>query len=144
METTFTPLLSLLGGGMIGISAVMLMGLNGRIAGIGGIVSRMIDKKLGGIEERPGLFFLAGILLAAPLYMFVTGSWPVQTITTNIPLLVVAGTMVGFGSVFGSGCTSGHGVCGLSRLSKRSLAATLTFMTTAIVTVFIMRHIIGA
>lgn len=141
METEFTPIMSLLGGGLIGASAVMLMGMNGRIAGISGIASRLLSFDIGGKEERPGLFFVAGLLVAAPLYMLVTGNWPVQTITTSAPLLAIAGFLVGFGSVMGNGCTSGHGVCGMSRLSTRSIVATVTFMTTAIVTVFVMRHI---
>jgi len=141
METEFTPVLSLLGGALIGASAVLLMSMNGRIAGISGIAARLLAFDIGGKEERPGLFFIAGILLAAPIYMLVTGNWPVQTITTSAPLLAIAGFLVGFGSIMGNGCTSGHGVCGISRLSTRSMIATVTFMATAAVTVFAMRHI---
>lgn len=142
METEFTPIMSLLGGGLVGASAVMLMSMNGRIAGISGIASRLLSLDIGGKEERPGLFFVAGLLVAAPLYMLVTGNWPVQTITTSVPLLAIAGFLVGFGSVMGNGCTSGHGVCGISRLSTRSIVATVTFMTTGILTVFVIRHLI--
>lgn len=142
METEFTPIMSLLGGGLVGASAVMLMSMNGRVAGISGIASRLLSLDIGGKEERPGLFFIVGLLAAAPLYMLVTGNWPVQTITTSVPLLAIAGFLVGFGSVMGSGCTSGHGVCGMSRLSTRSIVATVTFMTTGVLTVFVIRHIL--
>ncbi len=144
METAFTPVLSLAGGALIGLSAVMLMGLNGRIAGISGIASRLLRRDFGGAADRQGLFFIIGLLLAAPTYAAVTGNWPVQTVSGNIPLLMIAGVLVGFGAVFGNGCTSGHGVCGISRQSVRSLIATATFMTTGIATVFVMRHVIGA
>ncbi|MFY0691245.1 MAG: YeeE/YedE family protein [Paracoccaceae bacterium] len=143
METEFTPFASLIGGMLIGVSAVILMGLNGRIAGISGIASRLLDARLGGAEERPGLFFILGLLVAVPAYAFVTGAFPIQTVSGNLPLLALAGLLVGFGSVFGNGCTSGHGVCGLARLSSRSLVATLTFMATAFVSVYVLRHVIG-
>ncbi|NNK79415.1 MAG: YeeE/YedE family protein [Litoreibacter sp.] len=143
MATEFTPFASLIGGMLIGVSAVILMGLNGRIAGISGIASRLLDARLGGSEERPGLFFIGGLLLAAPVYAFVNGALPTQTVSNNLPLLAIAGLLVGFGSVFGNGCTSGHGVCGLARLSSRSLVATLTFMATAFVSVYLLRHVIG-
>jgi uncharacterized membrane protein YedE/YeeE len=142
METSFTPVLSLLGGGLIGVSAVLLMGLNGKIAGISGILSRLLTKDIGGTAERPGLFFVLGLLLAAPGWMLVTGQWPQQTISAGPVALIIAGLAVGYGSVTGNGCTSGHGVCGLSRLSGRSMVATATFMSTAAITVFVMRHVI--
>ena len=143
MITEFTPFLSLAGGALIGASAVLLLAANGRIAGISGIASRLLDGTLGGKGERPGLFFLLGLLLAAPIYLVFTGSWPEQTVSSNLPLMAVAGLLVGFGAVFGNGCTSGHGVCGLSRLSWRAMIATATFMGTAALTVFVARHVIG-
>lgn len=142
--TEFTPYLSLIGGALIGLSAVILLGLNGRIAGISGITSRLLDASLGGASERPGIFFVIGLLLAAPVWLFVTGGWPEQTVPSNIALMALAGLLVGFGAVFGNGCTSGHGVCGISRLSGRSIVATIAFMVTAAVTVFVVRHVIGA
>jgi hypothetical protein len=90
-----------------------------------------------------GIIFLVGLLLAAPLWIVVTGTAPVQVVSKNELLLVAAGLLVGFGSVIGNGCTSGHGVCGISRGSARSIAATMTFMATAFVTVFVLRHVVG-
>lgn len=142
--TEFTPFLSLFGGALIGLSAVMLLGLNGRIAGISGITSRLLAGNLGGVSERPGLFFVVGLLLAAPVWFLTTGAWPEQTVPPNLALMAVAGLLVGFGAVFGNGCTSGHGVCGISRLSGRSVVATITFMAAAAVTVFLVRHVLGA
>jgi uncharacterized membrane protein YedE/YeeE len=90
-----------------------------------------------------GIIFLIGLLLAAPLWFVLTGAAPVQVVSSNGLLLVIAGLLVGFGSVIGNGCTSGHGVCGISRGSARSIAATMTFMATAFVTVFVLRHVVG-
>jgi uncharacterized membrane protein YedE/YeeE len=139
METAFTPVTSLLGGGLIGLAAVMLMAVGGRIAGISGIAARLLPPQAD--REWPTrLAFLAG-LVAAPLLAFaVTGALPVQTIAASPATLLLAGLLVGFGSVWGNGCTSGHGVCGLSRLSPRSLLAVGVFMATAMLTVFIMRQ----
>jgi hypothetical protein len=141
--TEFTPLASLLGGAMIGLSAVLLMLWEGRIAGISGIASRLLPPwRDDGLVSRIG--FVAG-LVAAPLAMIlVTGSAPLQTVSSNVPLMLAAGLLVGFGSVWGNGCTSGHGVCGLSRLSTRSFVATGVFMAVAFVTVFVTRHLMGA
>lgn len=127
---------------MIGLSAVLLMLWEGRIAGISGIVSRLLppyqDKRL---TSRLG--FVIG-LIAAPLVMAVPGAWDVsQTVSSNVAIMTIAGLLVGFGSVWGSGCTSGHGVCGLSRLSVRSFVATGIFMASAFLTVFVIRHLIG-
>jgi uncharacterized protein len=139
IATAFTPIASLAGGALIGLSAVMLMALSGRIAGVSGIAMRLLppyaDKEFAG-----RLAFVAG-LVAAPVVVFaVTGRLPAQTIQASAAILVLAGFLVGFGSVWGNGCTSGHGVCGLSRLSMRSLVATITFMATGIATVFVARH----
>ena len=140
--TEFTPLASLLGGGLIGLSAVILMAFNGRIAGISGIVGAALPpwKDMDDLAWR--IAFIVGLLIAPVLMQAVYGDIQ-QTVSSNAPLMIVAGLLVGFGSVFGNGCTSGHGVCGLSRLSTRSLIATCTFMAVAIVTVALSRHVIG-
>jgi len=139
ITTPFTPMASLLGGALIGLSAVLLMWATGRIAGVSGIAARLFppyeDRELAG-----RFAFVAGLVIAPVLVRIVTGSFPEQTILATTPVLIVAGLLTGFGAVWGSGCTSGHGVCGLSRLSVRSLVATITFMATGVVTVFLMRH----
>jgi uncharacterized membrane protein YedE/YeeE len=140
MTTTFTPIASAIGGALIGWSAVLLMSLTGRIAGVSGIAARLFppyeDREFSG-----RLAFLAGLVVAPVVWLVVTGRLPVQTIQANSAVLVLAGFLVGFGSVWGNGCTSGHGVCGLSRLSMRSLVATITFMAAGIATVFVTRHL---
>lgn len=137
--TSFTPIASAAGGALIGLAAVLLLALKGRIAGVSGIVSRLLppyeDRELAG-----RLAFAAGLIAAPILVWLATGRFPPQTIEAGVPALIGAGVLVGFGSVWGNGCTSGHGVCGLSRLSVRSLVATVTFMVTGILTVFIIRH----
>ena len=143
METEFTPFASLLGGGIIGLSAVVLLATQGRIAGISGIVSRILPPSVDKAGLPQGIIFLIGLLLAAPLWLVLTGATPVQMVSSNGLLLVIAGLLVGFGAVMGNGCTSGHGVCGISRGSARSIAATMTFMATAFVTVFVLRHVVG-
>lgn len=141
--TEFTPLAASTGGAMIGLSAVLLMAWEGRIAGISGIAGRLLPPyRDSAFLSRLG--FVMGLVAAPFLVTAVTGNPVMQTVSANLPLMVAAGLLVGFGSVYGNGCTSGHGVCGLSRLSARSLVATLAFMTTAVVTVFIIRHLIGA
>jgi uncharacterized membrane protein YedE/YeeE len=111
----------------------------GRIAGVSGIAARLFppyeDREFAG-----RLAFVAGLVAVPVLMRLLTGSLPAQTIAAGTPVLIVAGLLTGFGSVWGSGCTSGHGVCGLSRLSARSLVATITFMATGMATVFVMRH----
>jgi uncharacterized protein len=141
MVTEFTPLASAVGGAMIGASAVLLMATHGRIAGISGIAVRMFPPYLD--KDAAGrVMFILGLIAAPLLYSAVTGGWAPMTIAGGSGLLVAAGLLVGFGSVWGNGCTSGHGICGLSRLSIRSLVAVATFMATAIITVFIIRHMI--
>ena len=140
--TEFTPFASLIGGALIGCAAVLLMLANGRIAGISGIVSALLPPT-SGEDYLPKLAFVVGLIAAPLLYQFVTGEAVAQTVSSNFVLMATAGLLVGFGSVFGSGCTSGHGVCGLARLSVRSLAATVSFMAVAIVTVFVARHVMG-
>lgn len=138
--TEFTPVASLLGGMFIGLSAVLLMALEGRVAGISGIASRLLPPYRDSVLPR--LAFVVGLLLAPLVATAVTGKPVLQTVSPNVALMIAAGLIVGFGSVLGSGCTSGHGVCGLARLSVRSLVATLTFMATAFITVFVMRHVL--
>ena len=140
IATEFTPGAALLGGALIGASAVALMAATGRIAGVSGIASRLLPPYAdGGLAGR--LAFVLGIVVAPLLAALVTGSLPVPRIEATAPMLALAGLMVGFGAVWGNGCTSGHGVCGLSRLSLRSLVATAVFMAAAIATVFLTRHI---
>jgi uncharacterized membrane protein YedE/YeeE len=137
--TSFTPIASLVGGGMIGLSAVLLMWAKGRIAGVSGIAARLFPPYEDG-EFAGRLAFVAGLVAAPVAVRIATGTLPAQTIEAGTVVLVAAGLLVGFGSVWGNGCTSGHGVCGLSRLSPRSLVATAVFMATGVATVFVMRH----
>ncbi|MBN9441863.1 YeeE/YedE family protein [Bosea sp. (in: a-proteobacteria)] len=139
--THFTPVASLAGGALIGLAAVLLMLFEGRIAGISGIVSRLLPPE--GDGQTPGrLAFVMGLIVAPLAYAAVAGVWPVPQVAATMPILIVAGLLVGFGSVWGNGCTSGHGICGLSRLSPRSAVAVATFMTMAIATVFVARHVL--
>jgi uncharacterized membrane protein YedE/YeeE len=135
----FTPLASLLGGALIGVASVMLMAAEGRIAGVSGIAVRLLPP-YADREFTGRLAFILGVVAAPLVVLLATGTAPVSHIQAGPALLVVAGLLVGFGSVWGNGCTSGHGICGLSRLSGRSLVATLTFMAAAMVTVFLTRH----
>ncbi len=152
MMTEFTPVLSLAGGTLIGIAAVLLMAFNGRIAGITGILGGLLPPYAAhGTASGAGwlksngwrIAFLAG-MIAAPLFhaAFIGGPIDFQS-SASWPLLVIGGIIVGIGVSYGSGCTSGHGVCGLARFSPRSLAAVATFMLTTAATVFIVRHIVG-
>ncbi|WP_105436937.1 YeeE/YedE family protein [Neorhizobium sp. T25_13] len=126
---------SLAGGMLIGASAVMLLLLNGRIAGISGIVGRLAQ----GVGLTTNLAFVLGLLLGPLTYLFAFGGWPAVQITAGWPLIIVAGLLVGFGSRMGSGCTSGHGVVGLARLSPRSMVAVATFLTAGVVAVAVLR-----
>jgi uncharacterized membrane protein YedE/YeeE len=140
--TEFTPFASLIGGMMIGLSAVLMMLWEGRIAGVSGIAGRLLPPyRDSAFLSRFG--FVAGLVVAPFAMMALTGDTVEQTVSPDIPLMVAAGLLVGFGSVWGNGCTSGHGVCGVSRLSRRSFVATGVFMGTAFVTVFLVRHAIG-
>ena len=143
METDFTPWASLIGGGMIGAAAVLLMATNGRIAGISGLTSRTFARDTDTEARGVSALFVLGLVLAMPVWAVVAGGFPQQWVPSNLPLMAVAGVLVGFGAVLGNGCTSGHGVCGISRGSGRSIVATVTFMAAAFVTVFVARHVIG-
>lgn len=133
----FAPWPALAGGVLIGIAAGMFVLLNGRIAGISGVIGGLLRPAPGDVAWR--IAFVAG-LLAAPLAYALAAPWPVPQIDAGYGLLVCAGLLVGIGTRYGSGCTSGHGVCGLSRLSPRSLVATAAFMAAGFVTVYAMRH----
>ncbi len=137
----FTPDSALIGGLLIGTSAALFLVLNGRIAGISGILGGLIPPERGQVGWR--LAFMAGMFIAPLIYVASGGALPAIELDASLPLLVVAGVIVGFGTRFGAGCTSGHGICGIGRGSPRSLAATAVFMASAIGTVFITRHIIG-
>ncbi len=137
--SNFTPLSALLGGALIGSAAVALMATAGRIAGVSGFASRLLPPYTdGAFVER--LAFILGLVLAPVLFARLVGA-EAPSIALPPAGILVAGALVGFGAVWGNGCTSGHGVCGLSRLSLRSLVATATFMATAMATVFFMRHV---
>lgn len=138
--TNFTPWQSLAGGLLIGIASAMFVLLNGRIAGISGILGGLLRPVSGDIGWR--IAFIVG-LLAAPLAYGLVAPLPSVRIDADTASLVAAGLLVGIGTRYGSGCTSGHGVCGLSRLSPRSLVATAAFMLAGFATVFIIRHLIG-
>ncbi len=139
--TTFTPWQSLIGGLLIGFSALLLIRWLGQIAGISGIVGQLWSGKPDDRQWR--LAFVLG-LLVSPLIYQLFSPLPAMQIEAGLPLLIVAGLLVGFGTRLGSGCTSGHGVCGLSRLSLRSLVATLTFMLVAIIVVWVTRHLLSS
>jgi uncharacterized membrane protein YedE/YeeE len=142
VHTEFTPVASLIGGVMIGIAAVMLMLLEGRIAGISGILGRLVPPYDGADPKGAGAFLLG--LIAAPLVYALSAGGPfAQTVSGNAALMAVAGVLVGFGAALGGGCTSGHGVCGAARLSVRAMVATAIFMATGFATMFVMRHLIG-
>ena len=137
----FTPWASLAGGALLGIAAAMLMFFNGRIAGISGIVGGLVKPRLHDVSWR--IAFITGLIIA-PLLWQIFSALPLILINTSNALLVVSGLLVGIGTRFGAGCTSGHGVCGISRLSLRSLIATLSFMFAGSVTVYIVRHVLVA
>jgi uncharacterized membrane protein YedE/YeeE len=137
---SFTPWASLAGGALIGLAAALFVLFNGRIAGISGILGGLLQWPKGDIAWR--VAFLLG-LIAAPVAYGLVAPLPTVQVDAGTATLVVAGLLVGIGTRYGSGCTSGHGVCGLSRLSPRSLVATGAFMAAGFVTVFIVRHLIG-
>lgn len=140
METQFTPFASLAGGLFIGLASVFLMALRGRIFGATGVLTGLLFP-----AERSDwtwrAFLLAGMVTGPMVHLLVFGAMPVIDVPVGIGALVLGGLIVGVGVTFASGCTSGHGVCGLARLSQRSLVATLTFMATTGLTVFAVRHL---
>lgn len=141
--TEFTPASALAGGALIGLASVLLLAFFGRIAGISGIAVRLLPPYTDG-ETQGRAAFILGLIAAPLLLLLLGGELPAMTIEAGPMRLLLAGVLVGFGAVYGNGCTSGHGVCGLSRLSKRSIVAVAVFMATAITTVYVTRHQIGA
>jgi uncharacterized membrane protein YedE/YeeE len=140
MVEDFTPVSGLVGGLLIGLATALMMLLNGRIAGISGIVGGLLARN--GSEVGWRALFIVGLLLGAFAYMLVTGSALPVRVETSLAVMVVAGLLVGFGTRLGSGCTSGHGVSGIARFSRRSIVATLVFMGAGIVTVFLTGHVL--
>lgn len=136
----FTPLSSFAGGTLIGVAAALLLVANGRIAGISGIVGGLLRRPAGDTAWRA--LFVAGLLGGGVVLQLVRPS-AIGPSLVGVPLLVVAGLLVGFGTSMGSGCTSGHGVCGIGRLSPRSIVATVTFMLAGAVTTYVLRHLLG-
>ena len=137
----FSPATALAGGVMIGVAAALLFWLNGRVAGVSGIVDRVLAARAGDVDWR--IAFIAALIGGGALgFAFVPGSTPHPAVG-GWSLLVLAGLLVGIGTSYGSGCTSGHGVCGLARRSARSLVATLTFMVMGVVAVFMLRHVLA-
>jgi len=140
--TEFTPFASLFGGALIGLSAVLLMLALGRIMGATGILAGFINPASAD-EWRWRAAVIAGMVCAPLIYYAATGAMPTIDVPVSTPLMLAGGFIVGIGVTLGAGCTSGHGVCGIARLSSRSITATLTFMVATAATVFIIRHVIG-
>jgi len=138
--TNFAVWQSLTGGLLIGIAATLLMYFNGRIAGISGIVGGLLKPSKGEIGWR--VAFISGLMISSLVYM-IASPLPATKIDANIVTLIIAGLMVGFGTRYGSGCTSGHGVCGLSRGSIRSFAATSSFIGAGVLTVYFVKYLMG-
>lgn len=140
--TEFTPISGLLGGMLIGISSVILLLGSGRIAGISGIYGGLLKPRQGEVVWRATFF--AGLVIGGLLWPLIAGEPLPVNLQVGWPMMLVAGALVGFGTRLGGGCTSGHGVCGIGRLSSRSITATGVFMFTAIATTFVVRHVAGA
>lgn len=143
MTTDFTPWSALAGGALIGLAAVLMMGLHGRIMGATGILGGLL--RLGNAEDWTLRAAIVAGMASGPLAFFLlSGSAPQISQPVSLAEIVLGGLIVGIGVSYGGGCTSGHGVCGIARLSRRSLVATACFMTSAIATVFVVRHVLGA
>lgn len=138
----FTPLSATLGGALIGLSAAFLLLVKGRVAGISGIFGGIVYPEKGDVSWR--ILFIAGLIIGGFIYQWLGAGAGVDHIDAVVgtPWLIAAGLLVGVGTTIGTGCTSGHGICGLARRSPRSLVATVTFMATAFVTVYIVRHLV--
>lgn len=133
-------LIAFIGGLMLGLSVVGYLYVNGRIAGISGLIGQVLNSKT--MFKTPAIWFLSGLILTPFIYgLFVQ---PEMELNASPLMMIVAGLLVGFGTRLGSGCTSGHGICGISRMSKRSFIATMTFMFAGFVAVYIIRHLTGA
>jgi uncharacterized membrane protein YedE/YeeE len=143
IETTFTPWASLAGGVLIGLAATLLMLVHGRIMGATGILAGLVmPASRTDFAWRAAL--VAGMICGPVTLWLLTGIWPEAQVTVPLPLLLLSGVIVGVGVSYGGGCTSGHGVCGIARLSPRSIVATLIFMVSTFAAVFLLRHVIGA
>ncbi len=138
MHTAFTPVSALLGGALIGLAATVLYATLGRIAGISGILTSAIEQRA---ERGWRIAFLLGLVATAGVWFALSGAAPREGFP--LPWLLAAGVLVGFGTRLGNGCTSGHGICGLARLSRRSLIAVLVFMGSGFITVYGVRHLLG-
>lgn len=136
----FTPLSGLVGGVLIGASVALMLLLNGRIAGISGIVGGLLTLRTRDIPWRAA--FVGGLVLGALAYVLTMGDSSVVRVSASLPFVVVGGLLVGFGTRLGSGCTSGHSLCGLAQLSRRSIAATVVFFGVAMLTVFLTHHVL--
>jgi uncharacterized membrane protein YedE/YeeE len=134
----FTPIPAFLGGILIGLAVIILLVGNGRLAGISGIVDNLFFSKNNRLDN---ILFIVGVILGPIIYQAITKSIIPFSITTSIPVIILGGIFVGMGTKIGSGCTSGHGICGISRFSIRSIVATLVFLTTGVLTVLVMRII---
>ena len=139
--SNFTPLSAAIGGGLIGLSSVLLMLLTGRIAGISGMFAGLLERDSDDKSWR--IAFIAGLILAPIIAGWIGYQMPSPQLPSSWTVIVAAGLLVGFGTRLAGGCTSGHGVCGIARLSGRSIAATVVFMLTAIATVAVTRHVFG-
>jgi uncharacterized membrane protein YedE/YeeE len=143
MDTVFTPLQSLGGGALIGIASVLLMATMGRVMGATGILAGILQpENLADWSWRAAV--LVGMISGPIAVMLLTGEFPTVQVPVSTTMLVIGGFIVGIGVTFGAGCTSGHGVCGMARLSPRSITATITFMITTAITVYVIRHVLGA
>jgi len=143
MEATpFTPLAGILGGALIGLASALLFATDGRVAGISGILDRALTPGGGDFLWRAA--FLLGLPLGATAVIRATHDLHGFAITASWPLLIAGGLLVGFGTALGNGCTSGHGVCGIARGSRRSLVATCTFMASGLITMFVLRHVLAS
>ena len=142
METAFTPLQSLTGGLLIGLASVLLMAVRGRVFGATGILAGFISPS-SSTDWAWRAALLAGMVTGPAAYLAITGGFPAIEVPVSKAMMVVGGVIVGIGVTYGSGCTSGHGVCGMARLSPRSITATLTFMVTTGITVYVVRHVLG-
>jgi uncharacterized membrane protein YedE/YeeE len=143
MITEFTPIASALGGTLIGLASVLLMAFMGRIMGATGILAGVLaPTSWADWSWRAAV--LAGMVTGPVVVLMATGAMPLVQVPLTTPMLIIGGFLVGIGVTFGSGCTSGHGICGMARLSPRSITATITFMIFTGLTVYIMRHVLGA
>jgi len=139
IETVFTPTSAATGGALIGMATVMLMALRGNVLGATGILAGFMNPS-SSADWAWRAAILAGMVSGPALYAMITGSMPAIDVPVTVPMMIFGGFLVGIGVTYGSGCTSGHGVCGMARFSRRSIAATATFMATTAITVFVVRH----